>query len=525
MTKRRSMIHIAFALLISVVAGLAVAHAGVVVPVDTAVTSPLYPPVSGSPVTVSIFSTAGVDITDTWLPTWNPTTGGEPVLVVVNTGGASLGPVTLIPSPAPGGITFDGTTNPFLNPTTLATSAYPGKCTNFGSPGDADYLDADFLLGPAESVPNTLHTGFRLTPNDCGGMAAIQAVVDGTLRTFVIPQDSNANGIPDAFEAVLCPASHPCPTGREDADSSAGNPTNGDGISAFDEYRGFIVSGRHIRTDPRQKDLFVHLVNPQCVSGAPLTSTASLLGGGTTTYVTGNTLFSNVETLVSSTQVHRLGYAVPAQAHVTTAEWVDHFHHYSVADGLRFGDGTVTTAPADDRQINRNAVYFSVDGAGNRVPQKGLRLIECVDTTSSPSLLGFASLGSPNGPDNAIIFTHRIVNYFVNSLGATCATPTTACLMYSTFENGAWTAPVPISPSSLFGVAFAFYLAMEIGHTTKLTPTIEGTQKTSYGYHHAPGTGSNMDQGITNKVSSRTGNTFYVPLLYNTSDLTNYKLR
>lgn len=525
MTKRRSMMQAAFAFLIPLVAGLGVAHAGVAVPVETGVTSPLYPPITGSPVTVSIFSTAGVDITDTWMPTWNPTTGGEPVLVVVNTGGGVLNSVTLTPAPLPGTITFDGTTNPFLNATTLATSAYPGKCTNVGSPADADYLDADFVLGAAEAVPSTAHTGFRLTPRDCGGMAVIQAVVDGTLRTFVLPQDSNGNGIPDAFEAVLCPASHPCPTGREDVDSSAGNPTHGDGISVFDEYRGFIVSGGHIRTDPRQKDLFVHLVNPQCVSGDPLASTASLLGGGTTTHVTGNTLFSNVETLVSSTQVHRLGYAIPNQVHVTTNEWVDHFHHYSVADGLRFGDGTLTAAPPDDRQVNRNAVYFSVDGGGIPVVQKGLRLIECVDTTSSPSLLGFASLGSPNGPDNAIIFTHRIVNYFVNSLGATCSAPTTACLMYSTFQNGAWTAPAPISPSSLFGVAFAFYLAMEIGHTTKLTPTIEGTQKTSYGYHHAPGTGSNMDQGITNKVSSRTGNTFYVPLLYNPSDLANYRFK
>jgi hypothetical protein len=268
-------------------------------------------------------------------------------------------------------------------------------------------------------------------------------------------------------------------------------------------------------------------VNPQCVSGDPLASTASLLGGPNA-IVVGNPLFTNVETLISGTQIHRLGYATPNAPHYTTNEWVDRFHHYSVNDGIRFGDGTVTVAPTEDRQINPNAVYFSVDSSGNKAAtavQRGLRVIECVDATTSPSLLGFASLGSPNGPDNAIIFSQRIVNYFITSLGATCATPTTPCLSYSTFQNGAWTTPVAISPQSLFAVAFAFYVGMEVGHTIQLTPTIEGGQKTSYGYHHAPGTGSNLDEAITNKVSNKTGNTFYVPQIYNTSDLTNYKVK
>jgi hypothetical protein len=266
-------------------------------------------------------------------------------------------------------------------------------------------------------------------------------------------------------------------------------------------------------------------VNPQCVTGDPLASTASLLGGPNA-IVSGNPIFSNVDTLISGTQIHHLGYATPNAPHVTTNEWVDRFHHYSVADGLRFGDGTVTTAPTDDRQINANAVYFTPDSGGRPVPHRGLRIIECVDATTSPSLLGFASLGSPNGPDNAILFTQRIVNYFTNPLGAVCTPSDPACLRYSTFQNGAWTSPADITPSSLFGAAFAFYLAMEIGHTIELTPTVEGSNRASYGYHHAPGTGSNLDQAITNKVSSKTGrNTFYIPLLYNTSDLANYKVK
>ncbi|MBI4628442.1 MAG: hypothetical protein HY729_07020 [Candidatus Rokubacteria bacterium] len=527
MKKSTRMIALLLALVGWAAAGVGVAHAGVILPVDVTTTTPLYPPITGASVTVSILDQNGVDVTDTWLPEWNPAGGvvggATPtvfsVFVVINSGGVAVTPSSISLVSPPASITFDGTTNPFLNASTLTTSAYSGQCTNFGSSTD---LTPDFDFSTTgTTVPNTTKTGFLLTPRDCGGMAVITVTVDGAPFTFILPQDSNGNGIPDIFEATFCP-SNSCPTGREEADTSAGSSITGDGFFAFDEYRGFIASGTHVRTDPRQKDLFVHLVNPQCVAGDPLLSTASLLGGPNSV-VSGNPLFSNVGNLISGTRIHRLGYETPNAPHLTTNEWVDDFHHYSLDDGLRFGDGTTSTAPATDRQVNQNAVYFNVD-SGINVPQKGLRIIECLDT-STPSLLGFASLGSPNGPDNAVLFTQNIVNYFTNSLEAVCETPTTPCLSYSTFQNGAWTTPVAISPVSLFGVAFAFYLAMEIGHTVQLTPTVEGTKKTSYGYHHAPGTGSNLDQAITNKISNKTGNTFYIPLLYNTSDLENYNLK
>jgi hypothetical protein len=516
MTMRRSIVRAAWGFAVWITLGVGVAHAGVIRPIDPATKLP----VAGSPVTVSIFSTDGVDITDSWLPTWNPTTLGVQVFVVVNKPApAVLGSVTLVAPPAPASIVFNGLTNPFLNATTLTTSAYPGQCTNFGSPTD---LGADFTIGTVfEAVAGTGLTGVRLTAQDCGGMAVIQVVVDGVARTFILPKDENVNGVADIYEATSCPGNS-CPTGREDNEATPGNPTVGDGLFALDEARGFIVSGKHVRTDQSRKDLFVRLVNPQCVPGNPLTSTASLLGGGTITYASGDALFGTLETLIGTTQIHRLGYAIPNATHLTTDEWVDRFHHYSVADGLRFGDGTVTVAPVDDRQINGNAVYFTVVG-GSKVPQRGVRVIECLDT-SSPSLLGFAPLGSPNGNANAIIFTQRIVNYFTSKLRATCATPTTPCLFFSTFR-GAWTLPAPISPFDLFTRAFAFYFAHETAHSSgPLTPAVQGGKKTSYGNHHAPGTGSNMDQTLTTKVTAK-GKTFYIPTQYNTSDLGNYKVK
>lgn len=73
--------------------------------------------------------------------------------------------------------------HPFLNATTMKTSAYKGTCTNYGSNTD---LSADYTL-----------SGSTLTAQDCGGMAVI--LVNNT-HHFIIPQDSDADGIPDLYE-------------------------------------------------------------------------------------------------------------------------------------------------------------------------------------------------------------------------------------------------------------------------------------------------------------------------------------
>src|SRR5262249_43937179 len=146
--------------------------------------------------------------------------------------------------------------NKALNPP-ARTSAYPGVCTNVPAPPavlpDAVYNGADFNLA-----------GNVLTPTDCGGMAGMRVQTGAnTSELFIPPPDRNANGMPDIWETVFCPGNpSTCPTGQEDLDAGpgAGLPS-GDGLSAFDEYRGVMVSGVHIRTDPRQRDVFLHLVN------------------------------------------------------------------------------------------------------------------------------------------------------------------------------------------------------------------------------------------------------------------------
>jgi hypothetical protein len=489
----------------------------------------------GSPVSVSIYQN-GADITDTWRPTWTPTAtdAALTVYVVVNLNGvpAPAATAALVSPVAVTAASFTGSVNPFINPATgtLTTSAYPGRCTNYGSPTD---FTPDFEFS-AVAVPITTPggpaNGFPLISRDCGGIAVLNVTVDTVAYTFVLPQDSNANGIPDVWENVFCPG-NTCPTGREDADGgpvTGSTVPSGDGVAALDEYRGFIVSGVHVSTDPRQKDLFVHLVNPQC--GA--LGTPSLLGGGTPAYPTtvGASLFDGVGTLISGTQVHLLSYAPFAQNTNASPEWVDNFASYSDASGIVY---TTANGALLDRQINANAVYPILDAVTGLTVQKGLRVLECLDeTVTSP--LGAAGVGSPNGPDNAVIYTKRIVNYINNMINAGAGRAVK--LITYQYVNGVLTpvtqytgagAPTDADRDRIISAAIMYYVAMEVAHSTRLTPTIEGTTKTSYGYHHAPGSGSNVDQAIITKVDkSGTGfNSFYIPSVYTSGDQGSFKLR
>lgn len=509
-------------MLAGLTAAVGSAAAAVILPVDT--TRAGFPPIAGAPVTLSVFQN-GVDVTDTWIPTWSPGSNPTPVHVVVNSGGAptAQASVALVPAASVSAASFTGTVNPFLTGTTLTTSAYPGQCTNHGSATDFT-PDVEFSsTGVAVTTSaGTTVTGFPLTPRDCGAMAVLTVGVGSATFTFIVPQDGNANGIADSWEASFCP-NNACPTGREDADAGpvTGAPT-GDGIAAFDEYRGFIVSGRHVSTDPRQKDVFVHLVNGQC--GA---ATASLLGGGATTYPTdGTSLFANLATLISNSQVHLLGFT-PGATNGTTAEWVDNLASFSDVTGLVYAAGT--DGAISDRQINRNAIYPLADAVTGRRIQKGLRVVECLDA-SRTSPFGVGGLGTPNGDNNDFLYTQRIANHINGLITAGGARR----VRYFTYVNGVAQlqftsagAPTADDRNTIISKVIQFYLAMEVAHSTQLTPTVEGTRQTSYGYHHAPGTGSNLDQTIINKVDKSTAgfNSFYIPLHYNGVDQGSFKLR
>jgi hypothetical protein len=70
-----------------------------------------------------------------------------------------------------------------------------------------------------------------------------------------VPKDDNDNQIADAYEDQQ--GMHP-DAKQDDETRPWGNGFPGDGLSAYEEYRGFYASGMHIRTDWRRKDLFIY---------------------------------------------------------------------------------------------------------------------------------------------------------------------------------------------------------------------------------------------------------------------------
>ncbi len=84
----------------------------------------------------------------------------------------------------------------------------------------------------------------------------VRAVLKRTGEHWVtLPLDENGNGIADSWEKAG--GMWPCAADSDD-DGDPEGKAPGDGLSAYEEYRGFFVKGRHGRLDPNRKDLFVH---------------------------------------------------------------------------------------------------------------------------------------------------------------------------------------------------------------------------------------------------------------------------
>ena len=192
---------------------------------------------------------------DTWLPTGDPGSGGTVIIsaTVVNQGGV-VQAVT-----------------PSL--TVASVTSYPGRYTN--DPATAN-VETDY------TVPANPLGSITVTSRDFGGSVTISgsATVGGVpvRGTFRLPKDSNRDGLPDAWVA-LYPGVELVPEG--DIDASVGNYFQGDGLTNFEEYRGFkwerlvavdlaqvapkyqtaafVPEGTrgHFRTDPTRKDLFL----------------------------------------------------------------------------------------------------------------------------------------------------------------------------------------------------------------------------------------------------------------------------
>lgn len=475
--------------------------------------------VSGGTATLSILDTGGNPLADSAFP--GP---GQIIKLVLTAGGISTPISSLALQPG--------------------TSNYQGTCTNFGSTLD---VALDF-----EPVSGTVD---QLRSKDCGGKVV---VLINNQYTFVFPADSDNDGLPDWWERLSCVTDATCLNPNGDTELLGTNPAQGDGLANFDEYRGFIVNGAPIRTDPKKKDLFVHLLNPQCPSTG-----LSLLGqrSGETQVIyptDGTLLLNNLPVLGgASTPVayHFLTYQARG-VNGASPEWLDYLVSYNVANP----DFVFAQAPdgsagrIGDRSINQNALYHPYP---NTPVQKGIRLIECLNSLVGAVGVAFfpagTQVGNPNSDTNSVVYTKRIFNNYAALLNKasssggtskykTCAlnVPTTypsspvGCVYYSTYNAATqtWTPGTNtytdgsgthyVNRDYIVSKYIQFIVAMELAHAVELISVL---QITTYGPHYAPGTGDNLDQRIVAKDSTALkGVLFQIPSSYGDKDNAGFHL-
>ena len=156
-------------------------------------------------------------------------------------------------------------------------SQHPGIAMNFPVSGADTTADIDFATTSVPKVPSKGTKAVSVTLNirdyaAQGKVAISYKTTSGTTRTFhkQIPLDANANELPDVGWNALANSAtgamnhvsdaHPPNSDTDNDPVVTGLPTQGmtgDGLTAFEEYRGFLVRGAHRRLHPLRKDLFI----------------------------------------------------------------------------------------------------------------------------------------------------------------------------------------------------------------------------------------------------------------------------
>lgn len=149
------------------------------------------------------------------------------------------------------------------------TSAFEGMAMNVADPrGNAS---ADYTLeAPSASFAADFTARAWLDVWDYGGFTKIAAVQGASsVAPRRLPADDNGNWLPDGGWSVDGVRFLDTGLGTDDTDSLGSQATTtGDGLTAFEEFRGFIVSGVHVRTSPAIGDLFVYSQLPEGLGDA-----------------------------------------------------------------------------------------------------------------------------------------------------------------------------------------------------------------------------------------------------------------
>jgi hypothetical protein len=164
-------------------------------------------------------------------------------------------------------------TPPTTNAVTFAlsnTSAFEGIAMNASDAGGRDDTAPDYELQQATASFGTDGTArVNLFCWDYGGFTTVTATHEAVVASLNLPI-VGSNWISDAGWQVG--TDHIADTTSNDDDTDAGPPGNlnlGDGLTAFEEYRGFFIGGQHVRLDPAKQDLFIQSSLPESVGYAP----------------------------------------------------------------------------------------------------------------------------------------------------------------------------------------------------------------------------------------------------------------
>jgi len=165
-------------------------------------------------------------------------------------------------------------------------SHFPGIAMNYPIQNPSTAADMAMVDSAANTPAATTVVPFApdgdtwatLLVRDYGARGAINVTITAgkktyTLKPVQLPTD-NGQGLPAAGWHVL--ANHVDATNLaadSDVDNSAPSTSvgDGDGLSNFEEYRGFVAASAHVRTDPRKRDIFV-VADPQLLAGIVPTS-------------------------------------------------------------------------------------------------------------------------------------------------------------------------------------------------------------------------------------------------------------
>lgn len=161
------------------------------------------------------------------------------------------------------------------------TSREPGVALNFPINATDDRYDLElsasgpgFALVDAKqrvlrSEPSGLSDTVQVVPFDWGGWSTVQvtAVLEGGRRLtgrlkgeieagLRVPKRAPDSYIADGWKEET--GAHGADT-SDDEKAPVGDGTKGDGLSLYEEYRGFYEAGEHFGGDPKKKDFFIRL--------------------------------------------------------------------------------------------------------------------------------------------------------------------------------------------------------------------------------------------------------------------------